>query len=470
MLCCCPKEKSTTYTVGEEGEKQAPKEGSPPKSGGDPPLSASIQTGKGALSSSNQNIPAEAQLDKSTVSATKKEKSPVTEQPTSALVQAATQKAAVVEDTVKAEAQSASNNAKPKESEETTPQSQSFLSGVVESAKPIALSQIESQISSKESVLTEAKSAVSSNLGELKSKASNIDLLKPIVSGLDKLEHSIGEAEERPAREAKQAIPGLASQLKVLNSQVLSAAKGPAKMSDNLQQVVSRLEAVASRLEGLALSGGKGAAAGDADAVAPSVSAYDADIISASLAKFISLSNDIGGDVKTQAAIVKQAFDAQRSFLVVASKSKQPDQSVLQQLLKPMATKLGETQEFRENNRRSDFFNHLSAISESVAALGWVTISPTPGPYVKEMTDAGTFYSNRVLKDFKEKDPRHVEWTRSWISTLTNLQAFIKEYHTTGLTWNPNGGDAKASAGASAPPPPPAGGAPPPPPPPPPGP
>jgi len=29
--------------------------------------------------------------------------------------------------------------------------------------------------------------------------------------------------------------------------------------------------------------------------------------------------------------------------------------------------------------------------------------SPAPGPYVREMLDAGMFYSNRVLKDFKEK-------------------------------------------------------------------
>jgi len=29
--------------------------------------------------------------------------------------------------------------------------------------------------------------------------------------------------------------------------------------------------------------------------------------------------------------------------------------------------------------------------------------TPAPGPYVREMLDAGMFYSNRVLKEFKEK-------------------------------------------------------------------
>lgn len=28
---------------------------------------------------------------------------------------------------------------------------------------------------------------------------------------------------------------------------------------------------------------------------------------------------------------------------------------------------------------------------------------PTPAPYVKEMADAGMFYVNRVLKEYKEK-------------------------------------------------------------------
>ena len=39
-------------------------------------------------------------------------------------------------------------------------------------------------------------------------------------------------------------------------------------------------------------------------------------------------------------------------------------------LLKPISDKISEIQEFREKNRRSEFFNHLSAISESIPALG----------------------------------------------------------------------------------------------------
>lgn len=131
--------------------------------------------------------------------------------------------------------------------------------------------------------------------------------------------------------------------------------------------------------------------------------------------------------------------------------------------MKPTSDEINNIQSFREKHRTSPFFNHLSAISESIPALGWVCVAPTPGPHVKEMNDAGQFYTNRVLKDWKEKDNTHVEWARSWVQTLLELQAYIKQYHTTGLVWAGKNKAVAPSAGG-APPPPPPGGLPPPPP------
>lgn len=43
----------------------------------------------------------------------------------------------------------------------------------------------------------------------------------------------------------------------------------------------------------------------------------------------------------------------------------------------------------------------------SFSFYAWVMVlfsqSPKPGPYVKEMNDAATFYTNRVLKDYKHR-------------------------------------------------------------------
>ncbi|CAB0033815.1 unnamed protein product [Trichogramma brassicae] len=147
----------------------------------------------------------------------------------------------------------------------------------------------------------------------------------------------------------------------------------------------------------------------------------------------------------------------QLQFLRTAASRPAPSsQSEQVALLAPTSQQIQAIQEFREKHRGSAFFNHLSAVSESVPALGWVAVAPTPAPYVKEMNDAGQFYTNRVLKDWKEKDKTHVEWCKVWVKTLTDLQQFIRQHHTTGLVWAKTG---------SVPPPPPSGGVPPPPPP-----
>lgn len=122
-------------------------------------------------------------------------------------------------------------------------------------------------------------------------------------------------------------------------------------------------------------------------------------------------------------------------YIHLASSRSKPAQHEEVALLAPTSEQISAIQQYREKNRVSKYFNHLSAISESVPALGWVAVSPTPAPYVKEMNDAGQFYTNRVLKEWKEKDKRHAEWCRAWVQLLTELQAYVKQYHTTGLVW-----------------------------------
>jgi len=237
--------------------------------------------------------------------------------------------------------------------------------------------------------------------------------------------------------------------------------------NQELAALVQRLEAVAIRLENS--EPGKTCVVDDGS-VAPFVEAFD-EIVAGPFKTYCELSSKIGGDVQTHGVMVEAAFKSQREFLVIASKSKKPLDKDLQSLLLPLSTKLSEIQEFREKNRRSIYFNHLSAISESIPALGWVTVSPAPAPYLKEMNDAGQFYTNRVLKDSKDsracKDWKataqcHVDWTKAWVSALANLQVMVKQYHTTGLVWNAKGGDAKSATvsatnggGPAAPPPPP---------------
>lgn len=249
---------------------------------------------------------------------------------------------------------------------------------------------------------------------------------------------------------------GAASEIR---GEISSLRSNPAKAIGGLGAIVGALEG-GGVVSGTSVSDGQ---------LSASVSEFD-DIMSGNVQNFLTLSKKIGGDVATQGDMVNAAFKAQREYILLASKAKQPPASDVPALLKPTSDKISEIQSFREKQRRSEFFNHLSAVSESIPALGWVTMAPTPGPFVKEMNDAGQFYTNRVLKDWKEKDKTHVEWTKIWAGTLTEIQAYVKKNHTTGLVWNPKGVDAKTLSGSTVPSAPSAGGGPPaPPPPPPPG-
>ncbi|XP_037329911.1 adenylyl cyclase-associated protein 1 [Pungitius pungitius] len=227
----------------------------------------------------------------------------------------------------------------------------------------------------------------------------------------------------------------------------------------DLASLVQRLEVAVSRLENVSGSGGSG---GDSAGGAASVfvEAFDV-IVSGPVAEYLSLSQKIGGDVQKHADMMKLAFNSQRQLLVIASSSQKPSDAVLTTLLQPVSKAIQQVQAFREQNRTSPLFNHLSAVSESVPALGWVAMAPKPCPYVKEMQDAAMFYTNRVLKDFKEKDKMHLDWVKAYVSIWTELQNYVKQHHTTGLTWSKSGPIASASAAAPKAP---AGGCPPPPP------
>ncbi|KAJ3105212.1 F-actin-capping protein subunit alpha [Phlyctochytrium planicorne] len=224
-----------------------------------------------------------------------------------------------------------------------------------------------------------------------------------------------------------------------------------------LSAVIKRLETATIRLEEIVRSkGGADAPAsgarelGATDAkVAPAVTAFD-ELISGPLQTLVDLGTSIGGLVAEQIGHVKDAFVAQRAMIDLAANSKKPDVTTLQSLLAPTQKEIEAIVSIRDRNRPSPLFNHLSAISEGIPAIGWVIIEPAPVPYVNEFKDAAQFYSNRVLKDNSDKK-EHVDFVKTFGVLLTELATYVKKNHTTGLTWNPRGGDPKSFTPSAAP-------------------
>ncbi|KAK0627710.1 adenylate cyclase associated N terminal-domain-containing protein [Immersiella caudata] len=210
--------------------------------------------------------------------------------------------------------------------------------------------------------------------------------------------------------------------------------------------------------------------------VPESIEEFDA-FINSTVQKYAKLSKDIGGLLAEQAEKVVQGFQEQRKFLLITTKSKKPDltgseMSVYQDLLRPINEVLMAVTKIKETNRSSPVFNALSSVADSFVVSAWVTVDARPHKHIEECLGTAVFYGNRVLKEYKESDPKMIEWLQSYYKIFRDLTDYVKNYFPNGVPWNPKGRPAQEvvkslSAAPSAPPAPAAGGPPPPPPPPP---
>ncbi|KAJ9124002.1 hypothetical protein QFC22_000794 [Naganishia vaughanmartiniae] len=248
---------------------------------------------------------------------------------------------------------------------------------------------------------------------------------------------------------------------------------------NSLATIIKRLEAATSRLEDVALAAQQSSAPGavtrsteqvhdqlvsqlptspggpsgiaaaassskEPASIAPAVRAYQEMIIDGPLQEYLQKSQDAGGIIGEQAALVSKLCSAQRDFIQKAGSCAKP--STQQELLPHLAdiqAAIGAVNDFRATEDRKKenrpFGNHFSAVCEGANAWGWIAVEPTPAPFVGDMKDSAQFYTNRVIKEFKDSDPKQVAWARSFIALIEELQKYVKQYHTTGVTWNPKG-------------------------------
>lgn len=155
---------------------------------------------------------------------------------------------------------------------------------------------------------------------------------------------------------------------------------------------------------------------------------------------FVESSESIDPLVGKAAQLLRSAFTEQMNFLDIVSKTKKPDTLDPQflQTLAPMNKKMEEISTLKNENRQSEFFNHLNTIGEGAPVLGWI-VTETPVSFIPEFKDSAQFWSNRVMKEYREKDPKHVEWVKQFLSLFDALKAYVKEFHMTGPSWNAQG-------------------------------
>ncbi|KAJ7219130.1 cyclase-associated protein [Mycena pura] len=193
-----------------------------------------------------------------------------------------------------------------------------------------------------------------------------------------------------------------------------------------------------------------------------SVVAFDEMVIDGRLKPFIELTRAFAGkSVVEIVGILEKQFDGLRSLLHLSGSCQQPDKDGLEKLLVPIQADIEAITRCKEAGRKDrDWFQHITIVGDGGLGVAWI-VNPKPGPYIAEIKESVLYNGNRVIKEFKEKDQKHVEWVRAFIAILEAMRQYVVQYHTTGLVWNKQGitvveyNSRTARSGAPPPPPPP---------------
>lgn len=237
------------------------------------------------------------------------------------------------------------------------------------------------------------------------------------------------------------------------------------------EKLIRRLESAVARLEALSTGGFRGGGSpesggGDAAPVDPSILAFD-DLTGQYLARVSAAAEKIGGQVSDVTEILQEAFAVLRDLLVKVKQTQKPDLAGLAEFLKPLNEVITKANALTEG-RRSDFFNHLKAAADSLSALAWIAYTgkdcgmSMPIAHVEESWQMAEFYNNKILVQYKSKDPNHVEWAKALKELyLPGLRDYVKSYYPLGPIWSATGKAVTAAPAkartpkAPAPPPPP---------------
>jgi len=134
-----------------------------------------------------------------------------------------------------------------------------------------------------------------------------------------------------------------------------------------LNQVLARLSVIEAKI-----GGGAGGSSSDAAApgLPPRIAAYDA-YCTAYLDPFVAACTKLGGDAEKAGNNIKEAWQAQRAFLLMATACKEPAPASLPSLLKDLSVKLSASKTLINRN---EWENHTKTLSEGISCLNWYVL------------------------------------------------------------------------------------------------
>ncbi|CAL5005951.1 unnamed protein product [Urochloa decumbens] len=228
------------------------------------------------------------------------------------------------------------------------------------------------------------------------------------------------------------------------------------------EALIGRLEAAVSRLEALTAGSHpsiapRGLPDNAAAAQDPAILAFD-DLVASAVGRVSAAAGKIGAEVADVTRLVEKAFLVGKDLLVRTKQTQKPTVESLAAFMGPLNETILEANALAEGTR-SSHANHLKAAAGSLAALAWIGYTgkgcgmPLPMAQVEDSWQMAEFYSNKVLVEYKNKDPDHVEWAKALKELyVPNLRDYIKRFYPLGPVWQPPGCATNKAPSAPAPP------------------
>jgi adenylyl cyclase-associated protein len=192
-------------------------------------------------------------------------------------------------------------------------------------------------------------------------------------------------------------------------------------------------------------SGASSAAVVEEEELHPRLVAYD-EHVQRALVPFTDACTALGPDMASIGGHIADVWDGQRLLIALGTTYKRPMGDVavaLQPHLKPCQDAISKIRAARLDRK---FDQHIKAIMEMLSCVSWVVISPPPSPsnFVKDTVGASDFWANKIRKEYRTNEidgPAHLKFCDLMKALVNDLAAYLKEYHLSGLAWNPHGKD-----------------------------
>ena len=62
-----------------------------------------------------------------------------------------------------------------------------------------------------------------------------------------------------------------------------------------------------------------------------------------------------------------------------------------------------------------------------------------PAQHIDEAWQSAEFYANKILTEFRNKEPKHVTWVKQLKDLLMKMKLHVHTHHKAGAAWNPQG-------------------------------